>query len=87
VRHPTRGLVVVDYKTDQLADATDRVQRLRRYGVQLAAYGIALEELLGEPVNAGILVLCTTSGPAGEFDVPDWSSVKAALRARLLTQP
>ena len=62
VRHPERGLVVVDYKTDQLAGAGDRAERLARYGRQLAAYGIALESMLGEPVDGGVLVLCRTDG-------------------------
>ncbi|MEO5900320.1 MAG: PD-(D/E)XK nuclease family protein, partial [Ilumatobacteraceae bacterium] len=84
VRHPTRGLVVVDYKTDQLRDATDRSERLQKYGVQLAAYGIALEQLLGEPVAAGVLVMCSASGPAEEVEVANWPEVQETLRASLV---
>jgi ATP-dependent helicase/nuclease subunit A len=83
VRHPTRGLVVVDYKTDQLQGAADRDVRLQRYGVQLAAYGIALEQLLGEPVAAGVLVMCATSGPADEVEIAGWSALQEGLRASL----
>ena len=51
------------------------------YGVQLAAYGIALEQLLGEPVAAGVLVMCSASGPAEEVGVANWSEVPATLPA------
>ena len=84
VRHPTRGLVVVDYKTDQLDGATDRAERLVRYGRQLAAYGIALESLLGEPVDGGIIVLCRTDGVAEEVEIAGWTTVQDELRAGLL---
>jgi ATP-dependent helicase/nuclease subunit A len=83
VRHPRRGLVVVDYKTDQLHLAPDRIERLQKYGLQLAAYGIALEQLLHEPVTAGVLVMCSAAGPAEEVEVRDWADVQANLRASL----
>ena len=84
VRHPDRGLIVVDYKTDQLDGVADRHGRLARYGVQLAAYGIALESLLHEPVSGGVLVMCRTSGAAEEVDVADWAQLQAELRRTLL---
>ncbi|MEO5723092.1 MAG: PD-(D/E)XK nuclease family protein, partial [Ilumatobacteraceae bacterium] len=84
VRDDQGELTVVDYKTDQLSDAPDRSERLRRYGVQLAAYGIALEKLLGEPVRAGVLVLCRVNAAAQEHFVADWQATKDELRARLL---
>ena len=84
VRHPERGLVVVDYKTDQIADGPERAQRLARYGIQLAAYGLALEELLGEPITAGTLVMCRPSGAAEQVDIPDWSALRDELRVRLV---
>ena len=84
VRHPTRGLLVVDYKTDQIADGPQRAQRLGRYGVQLAAYALALEALLGEPITAGVLVMCRTSGPAEQYEIPDWAGLQASVRARLI---
>ena len=52
--------------------------------MQLAAYGIALEQLLGEPVAAGVLVMCTTTGPAEEVDIGNWASLQAELRASLV---
>ena len=84
VRHPERGLVVVDYKTDQIADGPERAQRLARYGIQLAAYALALEELLGESIAAGVLVMCRTSGAAEQVDIPEWSALREQLRVRLL---
>jgi len=87
VRHPERGLVVVDYKTDQLTGAGDRTARLARYGVQLAAYGLALESILGEPVDGGVLVLCSVSGPAEEIEVAGWADLQRELRERLTAGP
>ena len=84
VRHPLRGLVVVDYKTDQVAPGPERAQRLTRYGIQLGAYALALEQLLGEPVAAGVLVMCRPSGAAEEVEIPDWTELLADLRSRLL---
>ena len=84
VRHPERGLVVVDYKTDQIADGPERAQRLARYGIQLAAYALALEELLAEPISAGVLVMCRPSGAAEQVDIPDWSALRKRLRLRLV---
>ena len=83
VRDPQRGLVVVDYKTDQIATGPDRDERLRRYGHQLAAYGVALEQLLGEPVSGGVLVMCRPSGAAEEVQVPDWAALQLAVRGEL----
>lgn len=87
VRVPGRGLVVVDYKTDRFDAGGDRGARLARYGRQLAAYGVALETLLGEPVAAGVLVLCETDGPAEEVEVGDWQERQAEVRAALADEP
>ena len=84
VRHPTRGLIVVDYKTDQVADGPERARRLQRYGIQLAAYGLALEQLLGEPVEGGVLVMCRPTGPAEHIEIDDWHNLRDSLRTRLL---
>jgi ATP-dependent helicase/nuclease subunit A len=83
VRHPSLGLVVVDYKTDQVAPGPARADRLARYGTQLAAYGVALQQLLGEPVLAGVLVMCRTDGAAEQVEVPDWAALCADLDRRL----
>lgn len=84
VRHPVRGLVVVDYKTDQVSAGPERSQRLRRYGTQLAAYGLALEQLLGEPISGGVLVMCRPGGPAEQVEIEGWAALCAELRTRLL---
>ncbi len=83
VRHPVRGLVVVDYKTDQVPAGPERDDRLRRYGTQLATYGLALQQLLGEPVAGGVLLMCRTDGPAEQVDIPDWQQLCAGLEGRL----
>lgn len=84
VRHPVRGLVVVDYKTDQVPAGAERALRLSRYGTQLAAYGLALEQLLGEPINGGVLVMCRPGGPAEQVEIDDWVALCDELRARLV---
>ena len=84
VRHPALGLVVVDYKTDQVEQGPQRQHRVQRYGVQLAAYGLALEQLLGEPVAGGVLVMCRPSGAAEQVEIDDWVALQASLRARLV---
>ena len=86
VRHPQRGLVVVDYKTDQVPAGAERAQRLRRYGTQLAAYGLALEQLLGEPIRGGVLVMCRPSGAAEQVEIEEWAELCAGLRTRLLSE-
>ncbi|MBI4935990.1 MAG: UvrD-helicase domain-containing protein [Actinobacteria bacterium] len=83
VRHPQRGLMVVDYKTDQVPPGAERAQRVARYGTQLAAYGLALQQLLGEPVAGGVLVMCRTDGPAEQIEVDDWAALVADLAQRL----
>ena len=85
VRLPDRGLVVVDYKTDQIADGPERAQRLARYGVQLAAYALALEALLGEPIAAGVLVMCRPVGAAEQVEIGDWQHLRESLRTRLMS--
>lgn len=87
VRHPSRGLTVVDYKTDQVPVGPERDLRLQRYGVQLAAYAVALEQLLGEEVPAGVLVMCSARGPADTVDIPGWQAAKATLRSALASGP
>ncbi|MGB8858059.1 MAG: UvrD-helicase domain-containing protein [Ilumatobacteraceae bacterium] len=84
VRRPTGGLLVVDYKTDQVTEGPEKAQRIERYGTQLAAYGLALEQLLGEPVAAGVLVMCRPSGAAEQVEIPDWPSLQRSLHARLI---
>ncbi len=80
VRHPDRGLVVVDYKTDQVGRGD---ARLSTYARQLAAYGIALESLLGEQVDGAVLVMCRSEGPADEIAIDGWAELKGEVSAGL----
>jgi len=81
VRTP-QGLVIVDYKTDHVSSPAELAAKVRRYGPQLAVYGVAVEAVLGEPVVGARLVLCAVAG-ATEVAVPDWPGELAAMRARL----
>ena len=69
VRRPT-GLVIVDYKTDHLRDASDIEQKVAQYGLQLASYAVAVEAATGEAVVDGVLVFCSPDG-ATEVIVDD----------------
>ena len=72
VRDPQRGLIIVDYKTDHIAKDEAWDKRLGRYRLQLAAYALALQQITGEQVAAGVLVICSATEPAHEMLVPDW---------------
>jgi ATP-dependent exoDNAse (exonuclease V) beta subunit len=82
VRDPVRGLLVVDYKTDRLGDPSVREQRLRHYRIQLAAYGVALESVLGEPVAGGVVVLCHPERGAEEIEIDSWPEAMSTVRDR-----
>jgi ATP-dependent helicase/nuclease subunit A len=83
VRDTDGRLVVVDYKTDRLPDGTDAPARLHQYAVQLAAYGVALQQLLDEPVAGGVLVMCRPDDVALDVAIADWDELCAALGDRL----
>jgi ATP-dependent helicase/nuclease subunit A len=78
-----QGGIIVDYKTDQWPDHAERTDRIARYRRQLAAYGVALEVILGTPVAGGMLVRCRPDGPAEEIVIDDWPA--ALDEARRLT--
>lgn len=86
VRHPQHGLMIVDYKTDQVPDGDERNARLARYGTQLAAYGLALQQVLGEPVAGGVLVMCRVEGGAVQVPIDDWGDRTESLRQSLLAR-
>ncbi len=73
------GLVIVDYKTDQWTDTVTRDERIARYRRQLAAYGVAIEHVLAEPVVGGVLVRCRVGGAAEEIAIDDWRGAVEAL--------
>jgi ATP-dependent exoDNAse (exonuclease V) beta subunit len=77
------GLVVVDYKTDQMPDAALDAA-VSRYAVQGAAYAVALEATLGRPVVRCTFVFARTTG-ALERDVVDLDAAQADVRSRIAT--
>ena len=74
------GYVIVDYKTDAWRQGSDRAERIARYRRQLAAYAVALEHVIGEPIVAGVLVHCRTSGAAEQIALDGWADAIADLR-------
>ena len=74
------GLVIVDYKTDQWSGTAQVDERVGRYRLQLAAYGVALERALGEPVVHGTLVRCRPDAPAEQIEIRDWSGALDDVR-------
>jgi ATP-dependent exoDNAse (exonuclease V) beta subunit len=83
VRTPD-GLVVVDHKTDHVRDDADLAARITRYRVQAAAYAVAVESLLDEPVVECRLVFCRDGDPI-DVAVPDLAAACAQVRALLAT--
>ncbi len=77
------GLVVVDYKTDQMPDAALDAA-VSRYAVQGAAYAVALEATLGRPVVRCVFVFARTTG-AVERDIVDLEAATADVRSRIAT--
>jgi ATP-dependent helicase/nuclease subunit A len=79
VRTPD-GLVIVDYKTDQWSGPVQTAERIGRYRLQLAAYGAALETVLGEAIGGGMLIRCVPDGPAEQITVSDWPEAMQEVR-------
>jgi ATP-dependent helicase/nuclease subunit A len=66
----TDGLVVVDYKTDNIGTESRLGDLAARYSVQGAAYALALQQLLEREVARVVLVFAGTVA-AREVVVPD----------------
>lgn len=49
------GITVVDFKTDHVFTEEALRERAELYRPQLAAYSLALERVLGKPVNRRVL--------------------------------
>jgi ATP-dependent helicase/nuclease subunit A len=81
------GWLIVDYKTDNWKPGTDRAERIARYRNQLAAYALALDPILTEPVVGGVLVHCQASGPAEQIELDRWPQAVDELRAALQAAP
>ena len=74
------GLVVVDYKTDAIADDTSLARAIERYAVQGAAYALALESVLARSVARVVFVFAAERG-AREVEVPNLPDAVARARA------
>ena len=76
------GLVIVDYKTDAVADEAAVDAKHGQYRLQLATYAEALAVTTGLDVVAARLVFCRAGG-AIERDVGDLDVARADVRALL----
>jgi ATP-dependent helicase/nuclease subunit A len=77
------GLVVVDYKTDALAD-DDLDRALARYRLQGASYALAVSLATGQPVGRCVFVFLSPAG-AREREVADLDAAIAEVRTILAT--
>lgn len=78
------GLVVVDYKTDNVSSDSDVDAKLAIYELQAAAYAVALERAAGRSVVGCEFVFCRSTG-AIERSVVELDRLKAQVKA-LVTQ-
>jgi ATP-dependent exoDNAse (exonuclease V) beta subunit len=76
------GLVVVDYKTDAWTDDDDLEEKVARYRLQGAAYAVALERAVGQPVAECVFVFLGADG-AEERPVSDLATAMGEVRAAL----
>jgi ATP-dependent helicase/nuclease subunit A len=76
----TDGLVVVDYKTDAIADDASLDRAMERYAIQGAAYVLALESVLDRPVQRVVFVFAAGRG-AREVELVDLRDAVARARA------
>jgi ATP-dependent helicase/nuclease subunit A len=76
------GLVVVDYKTDQVPTDTELDDAMDRYRVQGAAYALALERALGAPVARCVFIFARRRR-AVEREVADLRAAVADVEQRL----
>ncbi|MYH71257.1 MAG: AAA family ATPase [Acidimicrobiia bacterium] len=79
------GLVVVDYKTDDIHYDETRQDKIDRYKLQVAAYSLAVEQAVGEEVIRCVLVFARASQTAEEviFDGDELASAQREVRAIL----
>ena len=74
------GLVVVDWKTDQVQDDAAVAAKVARYRLQGAAYAAAVEAATGEAVDRMVFVFLNDDGPV-EVELPDLAAAIAEVRA------
>tara|TARA_B100001079_G_scaffold126_1_gene119 strand:+ start:1442 stop:4846 length:3405 start_codon:yes stop_codon:yes gene_type:complete len=73
------GLVVVDYKTDQI-DLSELQEKVDRYRLQGATYAIALRETTQRPVTRVAFAFLSTHSPALVVPVDDLDEACAEVR-------
>ena len=84
-RSPGEGLVVVDYKTDDIHDDDAFKAKVERYRLQVAAYSLAVEQAIGEEVSRCVLVFAQRNLRASEETIAgdDLSSAQQEVCRRL----
>ena len=80
-----QGLVVVDYKTDDIHDDATLEAKVDRYKLQVAAYSLAVEQAAGETVTRCVLVFARRNQAAREVTIAedDLASAQQEVRRRL----
>jgi ATP-dependent exoDNAse (exonuclease V) beta subunit len=76
------GLCIVDYKTALGASDAELDERAAEHAVQGAAYALALEAVIGTPVDRFVLLFLRLDG-AVEREVTDLSAAKDQVRQAL----
>lgn len=77
------GWLVVDYKTDRVADDAVLARRLLGYTIQVQIYGEAAGRILGQPIAGGRLVMLTARRV---LDVPAAAAPAAELIGSLVAR-
>ena len=79
VYETAEGLVVVDYKTDQI-DSSELEDKLERYRLQGATYAAALEATTGQRVVRVVFAFLSANSPALLAPLPNLADAIAEVR-------
>ena len=79
VYETAEGLVVVDYKTDQI-DSSELEDKLERYRLQGATYAAALEETTGQRVVRVVFAFLSANSPALLAPLPNLADAITEVR-------
>ena len=79
-----KKLVVVDYKTDYIPDDEALSDKIDRYRLQVAAYSLAVEQAVEEPVARCVLVFAQEGESAREVTIADDDLASAQREVRRL---
>ena len=72
------GLVIVDYKTDAVIDAADRLSKVNRYRLQGATYALAAQICTGLPVHRVVFCFLAETG-AVQLEIEDLPAAMAEV--------